>query len=230
VQIRTIGGEDPEVAVLGALHDDEPCGASAIEECLTTDPSPEAPTAFIIANDRALERNERYIDVDLNRVLPDDLTSQEYERRLAADLVSATVGCETLGIHSTHSYSGVFGVLSDPNDRKRPSSTEWLLQTWPTRLALFKLAYFAPKRAHTANFRRCRAWHSENYYKTGRFTVLFSEKYVRRNFDRRAFHGGNAYPVHAIRRVAMALHQRKIQHLRYRASLLIPGETSSWLP
>ena len=119
MQIRTIGGEDPKVAVLGALHDDEPCGASAIEECLTTDPSLEPPTAFIIANDRALERNQRYIDVDLNWVLPGDLTSQEYERRLAADLVSSTVGCETLGTHSTPSYSGVFSVLSDPNDRKR---------------------------------------------------------------------------------------------------------------
>jgi succinylglutamate desuccinylase len=119
MQIRTVGTGKPEVAVVGAVHGDEPCGADAIRRFLSTDPALERPTAFVIANERALDRGDRYVDVDLNRVLPGDPNAEEHERRLAARLVEETEGRVTLGIHSTRSYDGRFGVLSDPTDRKR---------------------------------------------------------------------------------------------------------------
>lgn len=119
MQVRTIGDGESEVAIVGAVHGDEPCGAKAIREFLDADPTLERPTAFIIANERALEQRERYIDADLNRVLPGDPTADAHERRLAAKLVDQTEDCVTLGIHSTQSYAGTFGVLSAPNERKR---------------------------------------------------------------------------------------------------------------
>lgn len=119
MQVQTVGDGDPEVAVVGAVHGDEPCGAKAIRKFLDAAPTLERPTAFIIANERALEQRERYVDVDLNRVLPGDPTADEHERRLATELVDQTEGCVTLGIHSTQSCAGTLGVLSSPNERKR---------------------------------------------------------------------------------------------------------------
>jgi len=119
MQVQTIGSGDPEVAIVGAVHGNEPCGAKAIRKFLDADPTLKRPTAFIIANQQALEQGERYIDVDLNRVLPGDPTADDHERRLAAKLTDQTEDCVTLGIHSTQSYTGPFGVLSAPNERKR---------------------------------------------------------------------------------------------------------------
>lgn len=119
MQVRTLGDGDPEVAVVGAVHGDEPCGARAIERILSADPPVQRPTTFVVANETALRRGERYVDVDLNRVLPGDRTADAHERRLAADLVEQVEGTLTLGIHSTRSYDGTFGVLSAPTERKR---------------------------------------------------------------------------------------------------------------
>jgi len=116
---QTVGDGAPEVAVVGAVHGDEPCGANAIREFLDSEPTLERPAVFIIANERALEEGRRYVDVDLNRVLPGDRDADEHERRLAAELVDRTEDCVTLGIHSTRSYAGAFGALSAPNERKR---------------------------------------------------------------------------------------------------------------
>lgn len=119
MQVQTIGDGEPEVAVVGAVHGDEPCGANAIQKFITSDPALRRTTVFVIVNEKALKREERYIDVDLNRVLPGDPTADGHERQLAAQLVEETEGCVTLGIHSTRSYAGTFGVLSNPNERKR---------------------------------------------------------------------------------------------------------------
>lgn len=119
MQVQTIGDGEPEVAVVGGVHGDEPCGVNAIHEFISSDPALRRTTAFIIVNEKALERGERYIDVDLNRVLPGDSTADDHEQRLAARLVEQTQGCVTLGIHSTRSYTGSFGVLSNPNETKR---------------------------------------------------------------------------------------------------------------
>ncbi len=119
MEVRTLGDGDPKITVVGAVHGDEPCGARAIERILAEDPPIRRPTAFVVANEKALARGDRYIDVDLNRVLPGDPSADAHERRLAAELVEQVAGTLTLGIHSTQSYDGTFGVLSEPTDRKR---------------------------------------------------------------------------------------------------------------
>jgi predicted deacylase len=119
MQVHTVGEGTPEVAVVGAVHGDEPCGARAIERFLASDPEVDRPAKLIVANERALERGVRYVEADLNRALPGDPESDLYEERLAHDLANEVEGCLSLGIHSTVSYDEAFANVAYLNDRKR---------------------------------------------------------------------------------------------------------------
>jgi predicted deacylase len=119
MQVRTVGDGDPEVAVVGAVHGDEPCGARAIERFLEEAPAVERPAKLIVANERALAAGVRYVDVDLNRALPGDATSDRHEERLAAELLAEVRDCTTLGIHSTVSYDRPFANVAYLDARKR---------------------------------------------------------------------------------------------------------------
>ncbi|SDZ78277.1 Succinylglutamate desuccinylase [Haloplanus vescus] len=119
MQVHTVGEGTPEVAVVGAVHGDEPCGARAIERFLATDPDVDRPAKLIIANERALEDNVRYVETDLNRALPGDPESDLYEERLAHELLTEVEGCLSLGIHSTVSSERAFANVAYLNERKR---------------------------------------------------------------------------------------------------------------
>jgi predicted deacylase len=111
MQIWNIGEGTPKVAVVGAIHGDEPCGARAIKRFLAKDHNIHRPVKLIIANEEALAENTRFIDTDLNRSIPGNPTSDKFEERLAHELVKAVDGCATLGIHSTVSYDRVTGLV-----------------------------------------------------------------------------------------------------------------------
>lgn len=119
MQVHTVGEGTPEVAVVGAVHGDEPCGARAIERFLDADPEVDRPAKLIVANERALERGVRYVETDLNRALPGDPDSDLYEERLAHDLMQEVRDCVALGIHSTVSYQHAFANVAYLNERKR---------------------------------------------------------------------------------------------------------------
>jgi len=119
MQVHTVGDGTPEVAVVGAVHGDEPCGARAIQRFLETEPDVDRPAKLIVANERALERGVRYVDTDLNRCLPGDSESDQYEERLAAELMTEVRDCLALGIHSTVSYDRPFANVAYLNERKR---------------------------------------------------------------------------------------------------------------
>jgi predicted deacylase len=123
MQVHTVGEGTPEVAVVGAVHGDEPCGARAIERFLDADPEVDRPAKLIVANERALERGVRYVETDLNRALPGDPDSDLYEERLAHDLLQEVQDCVALGIHSTVSYRHAFANVAYLNDRKREIAT-----------------------------------------------------------------------------------------------------------
>lgn len=122
--VETLGGNDTDsnasVAVVGAVHGDEPCGATAIERFLTSGPHDriQRPVKFIIANERALDAETRYIDADLNRSFPGDPDSDAYEERLAHELWDEINDCVTLGFHATVSFAEPFGTLADPTPQK----------------------------------------------------------------------------------------------------------------
>lgn len=119
MQVHTVGDGTPDVAVVGAVHGDEPCGARAIERFLDSDPEVDRAAKLIVANELALERGVRYVETDLNRALPGDPESDLYEERLAHELLTEVRGCTTLGIHSTVSYDGAFANVAYLNERKR---------------------------------------------------------------------------------------------------------------
>ena len=112
MRIYELGDGNPEVAVVGAIHGDEPCGARAIERLLSEDPPVERPVKLIVANEEALERGVRYVDEDLNRAFPGDANGESHESRLAHDLAREIRGCTTLAIHSTQSFGEPFAVVN----------------------------------------------------------------------------------------------------------------------
>jgi predicted deacylase len=129
MQTWTLGEGTPEVAVVGAIHGDEPCGAQAIRGFLEEDYEIYRPVKLIIANEEALAKNVRYIDTDLNRSIPGDPTSNKLEERLAHKLTEAVDDCATLGIHSTVSYEKVTGLVDTFETLSQTVLSDMSLQT-----------------------------------------------------------------------------------------------------
>ncbi|MFB6152176.1 MAG: succinylglutamate desuccinylase/aspartoacylase family protein [Haloarculaceae archaeon] len=119
MRVEDIGEGDPEVAVVGGIHGDEPCGVRAVESFLDERPAVERPVRFVVANEAAVERGVRYVDRDLNRVFPGDPDGTALEERLAYDLATAVGDCTTLALHSTQSYDRLFALVDGVGDLAR---------------------------------------------------------------------------------------------------------------
>jgi len=119
MDVYDLGSGEPEVAVVGGIHGDEPCGARAVRRLLDADPDVERPVRLIVANEAALDAGVRYLDADLNRAFPGDPDAAAHEERLAADLLDALAGCSTLAIHSTQSYAEPFAVVDSMDEVAR---------------------------------------------------------------------------------------------------------------
>ncbi|MFB6206427.1 MAG: succinylglutamate desuccinylase/aspartoacylase family protein [Haloglomus sp.] len=110
------GPGDPEIALVGGVHGDEPSGVRAIRNLLDDGLEFERGVRFIIANPPAFAANERFLDTDLNRVFPGDVEAPERERRLAAQLCELTGGLPTLSLHSTHSHPDPIALVAFDDD------------------------------------------------------------------------------------------------------------------
>ena len=110
MRVETLGEGEPEVAVVGGIHGDEPCGPRAIEAFLRDAPPVERPVKFIVANEEALSRNLRYVEEDLNRAFPGDPDGETHESRLAHDVLAEIRGLTVFSIHSTQSYGKAFAL------------------------------------------------------------------------------------------------------------------------
>ncbi len=119
MDVFELGEGPPEVAVVGAIHGDEPCGARAIDRLVNEDPAVERPIKLIIANEEALAAGERYLEEDLNRAFPGDPDAETHEGRLAHRLRSELTGCTTLAVHSTQSYAEPFAVVDSMDEVTR---------------------------------------------------------------------------------------------------------------
>jgi len=120
MKVKKLGKGEPEYAVVGSIHGDEPCGKKAIERFLSEDWEIKKPVKFVIANEKALKENERFLDTDLNRCFPGDKDSELHEERLASKLMEELEGLTILDIHSTRSYPEPFSTLKDlePSTKK----------------------------------------------------------------------------------------------------------------
>lgn len=119
MRIEYLGGTDPDFAVIGGIHGDEPCGVHAIETLLEADPDVERPVALVIANEKALEAGTRYVDEDLNRAFPGDPDGETHESRLAARITAELGGIRALSMHSTQSYGEMFSLVKELDEFAR---------------------------------------------------------------------------------------------------------------
>ncbi|WP_181691256.1 succinylglutamate desuccinylase/aspartoacylase family protein [Natronomonas sp. LN261] len=113
MRVETLGDGEPEVAIVGGIHGDEPCGPSAVEAIVSDDPDVGRPVKLIVANERALSRGVRYVDEDLNRAFPGGPDADTHEGRLAHELLNEIRGCEILSLHSTQSYAAPFALVDE---------------------------------------------------------------------------------------------------------------------
>ncbi|MFC3477228.1 M14 family metallopeptidase [Halobacterium litoreum] len=115
IDTTVLGDGDPDLAVVGGVHGDEPSGPRAIQHVLDRDPELQRPVKFVLANPAAAVAHRRYLDADMNRVFPGDPGSEDRERRLAAELKAELADCLTLSIHSTHSSVEPLAFVSGSN-------------------------------------------------------------------------------------------------------------------
>ena len=111
MRVEQLGDGTPEVAIVAGIHGDEPCGPRAVQRLLDDDPEVQRPVKLVVANERALERGVRYVNEDLNRAFPGDPDGENYEQRVAHDLLTELRGCTTLSLHSTQSYAEPFALV-----------------------------------------------------------------------------------------------------------------------
>jgi hypothetical protein len=111
MRVYELGEGTPEVAIVGSIHGDEPCGARAIERLVAEGPEVERPVKLIVANEEALDAGVRYLDDDLNRSFPGDPEADSHERRLAHDLQRELHDCTVFSLHSTQSYGEPFALV-----------------------------------------------------------------------------------------------------------------------
>ncbi len=122
MRVEQFGDGTPEIAIVGGIHGDEPCGVHAVEHLVEDDPRVDRPVKLIIANEPAVEKDVRYVERDLNRVFPTgedpEPIGDSYEERLAVDLLEELRGCLVLAMHSTQSHPQPFAIVDDPDDEE----------------------------------------------------------------------------------------------------------------
>lgn len=113
MRVEQLGEGDPEVAVVGGIHGDEPCGPRAIASLLAESPDVERPVKLIVANEEAIAGDRRYVEEDLNRAFPGDPDGDTHEARLAHDLLREIRDCTVFSLHSTQSYPRPFALVGE---------------------------------------------------------------------------------------------------------------------
>ena len=119
MRVETLGDGEPEVAIVGGIHGDEPCGSIAVETLLEEAPDVERPVKLIVANEKARAQGVRYVDEDLNRAFPGSPDAETHEGQLAHDLLGEIRDCEILSLHSTQSYPVPFALVDELDGHAR---------------------------------------------------------------------------------------------------------------
>ncbi|ADD04268.1 succinylglutamate desuccinylase/aspartoacylase family protein [Natrialba magadii ATCC 43099] len=117
MKVAQLGSGTPEIAVVAGVHGDEPCGVRAVERLLDERPAVKRPVKLIVANEKALERQVRFVDEDLNRAFPGDPDAKTHEAELASELVNELDDCLAFSMHSTQSHAEPFAIVNEITER-----------------------------------------------------------------------------------------------------------------
>lgn len=122
MEVIEFGYGNPQIAIIGGIHGDEPSGVHIIHllEKYLSNNSINGSVKLIIANERAIVENTRYIEKDVNRSFPGDLDSDIYEERLAAQIFNEIKDSVfVLALHSTRSSPPPFAIYSKLTDTNK---------------------------------------------------------------------------------------------------------------
>jgi len=123
MRTEVLGDGEPEYAVVACVHGYEDCGYKAIERFKNSDYQVKKPVKLIVANEKAKEQDERFVDDDLNRVFPGDYDADSHEKQLAPELLNEIDGLKVLDFHSTVSKPTPFAFFINERDIDLVEST-----------------------------------------------------------------------------------------------------------
>lgn len=107
-----------KILFICATHGDEKFSIPVLKKLETLFNKEEYSYSWIIGNPRALKKNVRFTDVDLNRSAPGDPKSPNYEERRAADILSLAQNYDlVIDIHGTDSACGVVKIIPYPTSK-----------------------------------------------------------------------------------------------------------------
>ena len=116
MHVETLGDGKPAYTIVACVHGDETCGWHAFNRLKVSDLSLNEPVKFILANERAFKLGFRFCDVDLNRVMPGDASSDRHEERLAARLRRELQDTTVIDFHSTESRGCPYAIVTGDDD------------------------------------------------------------------------------------------------------------------
>jgi len=119
VHVETLGDGRPRYTILACVHGDETCGWHAFNRLKASDVTLNEPIKFVLANERAYKLGYRFCDVDLNRVMPGETSSDKHEERLAARLYPELEGTTVLDFHSTESRGCPYAIVTGNDTASR---------------------------------------------------------------------------------------------------------------
>lgn len=128
MKIEILGGEEPRYSVVYCIHGNEPSGKKAVEKLKNQDIEILKPLKLIFANEKAYQREKRYIDKDLNRVFPGNKDADNHEEQLAHKIMQEINNTENLLLHSTQSQPTPFAIVGEKglkNNLYQTIGTEW---------------------------------------------------------------------------------------------------------
>lgn len=120
----SFGTDSPTVTIIGGIHGDEPSGKIIVNMLrdYLSDKNLLGTVNLIIANEKALKKDKRYIETDVNRSFPGDKNSNIYEERLAARILNEISSSHAvLALHSTNSSPPPFAIYSRNTEVNRKS-------------------------------------------------------------------------------------------------------------
>lgn len=111
------GDGEPEIAVVYCTHGNEIEGKKAVENLIKSGIEFKNAVKFVMANIKAYEKGERFIDSDLNRSFPGCKDSELYEERIAAKMIDELEDLKVLDIHSTESRPTPFSLFTRTDEQ-----------------------------------------------------------------------------------------------------------------
>ncbi|MDP2683585.1 MAG: succinylglutamate desuccinylase/aspartoacylase family protein [bacterium] len=102
-----------KILFLAATHGDEGFSIPILRKL--SNEGYEGKFDWIIGNPRALKKEKRFIDADLNRVAPGDKNNSKYEFRRAYELQQKFDQYEyVIDLHGTEAKTGIFTIVTNP--------------------------------------------------------------------------------------------------------------------